>query len=276
MKKNDDKTNDVEEPVLSEKDERLLKYLALIAGAMQERKEVPSQHRDKTFRQTLLEPTVIATLITVLIGGIAATGVTVFFQWRASVREFNQSQRKSLGDQELVRYTKYLEQEQALISRVYSLIGSCTSAGDNLIGLTRDRWQNRSPDYNQVNEIIQTYNATKIKWDSGALELEQLMGYYHPSNSSGQASGVMLAWREVPSAVQAYFGCTDDWYNTYKDWHKKYSANGKRGVSSPEPTTERISNACQQQYDDLMAKLNRLTITLSSAQPQPSVASTPD
>jgi len=172
MKKIDPKPEEPAEPVLSETDERLLKYLALIGGAMQEQAAARrSKQAQKSFRDLLREPVVIAALIT----AVVATGITGIIQWRASEREFDQSRMKSLTDQRLVQYTKFLEQEQALVTRVYSLVGSCTAAGNNLIGLTSTKWQDRPPNTDQVVQVINTYDATQNKWRSEALEMEQLM-----------------------------------------------------------------------------------------------------
>jgi hypothetical protein len=254
--KNHDEPDEPQKPVLSEKDERLLKYVALIAGAMQQQAKPPSaQDRDKTFWTALREPMVVATLITVLIGGIAATLVTGIIQWRAGVREFEQGLQKSRSDQALVQYTKYLDQEQSLISRVYNLIGACTSAVDNVIGLTEKRWRDRRPDVSQVKGIIQNYNATKAKWDREELEVEQLMGYYHPTHPEA-----VTAWRKIPDIVKAYFKCADG-------WHEKYLPDLKH--PKPPPTEEELDNACKQQYDALITHLNELTNILSVSQPHP-------
>jgi hypothetical protein len=138
--------------ILAEKDERLLNYLALIAQIIQRQVDPPEPQREKRFRDVFREPSVVATLITVLIGGIAATGITGIIQWRAGVREFNQSRMskerefeqawlKSRGDQALLSYKEYLDQEQGLIRRTYGLIGTTISASDRLKGLTKDSWR---------------------------------------------------------------------------------------------------------------------------------------
>jgi len=261
----DNKTNNMEEPVLSEKDERLLKYLALIAGAMQQQATAgSSKNEEKTFRKALREPAVIAALIT----AIVASAITGFLQYGASRRDFKQSQLKAASDQGLIQYTKYLEQEQALITRVYALVGTCTAAGDNVKGLTREKWQKVSSNSDQISVIIKTYNATRTKWISEALELEQLMGYYHPNQSEpSQPSEVLIAWRKIPDSMQDYFGCIDVWFEENRP-------DKKHAKSYHPPTEQETTKACRGQYDHLMANLNVLTSRLSSAQPKPSVAPT--
>src|SRR5690349_10299963 len=126
-------TNDAASPtdsVLSDRDERLLNYLALVAQVLQRQVNPPQPSTERTLRATFREPSVVATLITVLIGGIAATLITGIIQWRAGVREFDQAWLKSRGDQALVSYKEYLDQEQALMRRTYGSIGACISASD--------------------------------------------------------------------------------------------------------------------------------------------------
>src|SRR5690349_6878541 len=93
--------------VLSERDERMLNYLALVAQILQRQINPPEPKR--TFRATLREPSVVATLITVLIGSIAATLITGMIQRQAGIREFEQTWLRSRGDQALVSYKEYLD-----------------------------------------------------------------------------------------------------------------------------------------------------------------------
>lgn len=205
----------------------------------------------------------VATLITVLIGGIAATLITGMIQWRAKDREFEQGRMKAASDQALVQYTKYLDQEQSLISRVYVLIGACTTAADGVIRVTEKRFRGRQPDDSQVKRIIKNFNTTKAKWDSEVLELEQLMGYYHPKQPEGvttEQSDVVTAWRKIPDAVRGYFKCADDWYEAHKP---------NQEPPKPPPDAEEVGNACKKEYGELVKHLSELTSALALSQPHP-------
>jgi hypothetical protein len=260
--KNSDEANETHEAMVSERDERLLKYLVvLIAYANQQQAKPPEKGFWSGLKETFRTPSVVATIITVLIGGVAATWISGRIQSGLKERESEQGLMKSQNDQELVQYTKYLDQEQALISRVYKLIGACTSAGDNVIGLTRERWQKLPPGDSQVKGLIHEYNMTKVKWDSEALELEQLMGYYHPKREGApEQSEVVTAWREIPDAVRAYLKCADDWYEVNKPNQK---------LLKPAPDEGKVANACKKEYGELVTHLSKVTSALALSQPHP-------
>jgi len=268
MTNGDDRTSKAEKSAVSDKDERLLYYLAVIAGAVSgliQHQETTQSGRDgkKTFLRAFKEPIVLAALIT----GVAATVITGVIKWKESDREFNQGQIKSVADQELIRYTKFLEQEQVLIGRVYTLVGTSTAVGDEVIGLTREKWRTAQPNYTRMTEVVNNYNTLRTKWISEALELEQLMGYYHPNRSDpSQPSEVVFAWRQIPDAMQNYFICIDLWFeeNRVDKQHPK---------SYRPPNDQQTNDACKNEHKRLMINLNTLTSKLSSAQPQPSAPS---
>jgi|SRR5882724_1093062 len=250
---------------LSADEKQLVDYAALIAAVVQRQvTPPPAQDPKKAWWSAFLEPAVLAALITVLIGGIAATLITGIIQWRAGAREFQQSQLardrefeqawlKSRGDQALVSYKEYLDQEQALIRRAYSLIGTCTSSSDRLVGLTGGIWRqqfvgaNRLAVDNQAREIRESYNQSFIKWKNEGEELGLLMGYYHPSQPN-----VGVSWRKVRGAVTDYLECAEKWYKAHPPTQKP-------------PTDEELATACKVNYDDLLVQLNDLTASLESA-----------
>jgi len=237
--------------VLSERDERMLNYLALVAQVLQ--RQINPPEPKKTFRATLREPSVVATLITVLIGGIAATLITGIIQWQAGIREFEQTWLKSRGDQALVSYKEYLDQEQALMRRTYSMIGACISASDRLAGLTKASWRQRfvGPELvavrTQMRVIRDNYNQTNAKWHSEGEELGLLIDYYHPGQPKLKAS-----WKTVQLAVTDYLGCAENYYY-------------KHPPTEPPPKDEDIIQACRPKYDSLITNLDELTNNLESA-----------
>lgn len=241
------------ESVLSDRDERLLNYLALVAQVLQRQVNPPQTRNEKTFRSAFREPTVIATLITVLIGGIAATLITGIIQWRAGIREFEQAWLKSRGDQALVSYKEYLDQEQALMRRTYSLIGGCISASDRLVGLTKSTWRQRfvGPEFiavrTQMRDIRQNYNQTNAKWHSEGEELGLLMDYYHPDQPKLRES-----WKNVQQSVTNYLDCGEKWHSEHPP-------------TKPAPSDGEVEGACKSQYNFLMKDLNDLTSSLHSA-----------
>jgi|SRR5882672_4049237 len=244
--RNDQAAAEPKEPSQSKPQKGSLDQWALIAEAIQRQTGEP-----RTFRSALREPTVVAALITVLIGGLAATGITGIIQWGAQVREFNQAWLKSRGDEALVSYKEYLDQERELIRRTYSSIGSCIGASDRLTGLTRAVWRKHFVDpvavEKQKQEIRDNYNQSKAKWHSEGQEIGLLMGYYHPGRSNVTAS-----WTNVEKAVSDYLDCAENWYDQYPP-------------TKPAPADEEVKGACKQQYSVLANQLVDLTASLESA-----------
>jgi ribosomal protein L32E len=258
----DDQRHD-ERRTFSETDERVIKYLSLIAQTIQDRANKPFRpEKPKTLGVALKDPAVLAALVTVLIGGIAATCITGIIQWRAQQREFQQSQMarerdfeqawlRSRGDQALISYKEYLDQERQLITRAYGSIGACIAASDRLVGLTGDEWRQHFADRalvsKQREEIRNSYNQTDAKWQSEAQEIGLLMSYYHPNEPKIAAS-----WANVEQAVT-------DYLDSAHSWSKDHPAN------KPAPTNNDVRNACKAQYQTLVTQLDDLTKSLESA-----------
>jgi len=263
MANDDDVLSTLDGSDLSDNDKRFLSYLTLTASVIQRQlNPAPPSDPPKTFWMAFREPTVVAALITVLIGGIAATLITGIIQWRAAAREFKQGEMardrefeqawlKSRGDQALVSYKEYLDQERELITRTYSSIGKSISAADRLTGLTRGVWRGSFVEpaavEKQKKDIRDNYNQTSAKWHGEAQEIGLLMGYYHPSSSS-----VTNSWDSVQKAVDSYVDCAQDWYD-------------KHPATKPAPRDEEVTGACRQKYEALLGELHSLTTSLESA-----------
>ena len=97
---------------LSEQDERLLNYMALVVTALRRQGE-SSESSKSAWWKSFLQPSVLAALITVLIGGIMGNIIAGTIQAGAKEREFQQSWMKARGDQALLAYKEYTDQEQA-------------------------------------------------------------------------------------------------------------------------------------------------------------------
>lgn len=232
-------------------DEQITNYLAILAAFVQQLNLSQPKER-KTFREALKEPAVVAALVTVLIGGIAATAITGLIQWRAGVREFDQAWLKSRGDQALLSYKDYLDQEQELMRRTYALVGTCISASDRLVGLTKSTWRRQfvGPELQaiqaQMKDIRANYNEVNAKWNREKEELGLLMGYYHPGKPQ-----VLISWSSVKENVTAYQQCAQSWYETHP-------------ATKPTPSDEEVSIACKAKYETLLNSLGGLTDSLES------------
>lgn len=233
-----------------ENNEQILNFLAILATLL--KPDAPQSTERKTFGAALREPTVVAALVTVLIGGIAATAITAVIQWQAGNREFSQAWLKARGDQALVSYKDYLDREQELMRRTYALIGTCISASDELANLTKSTWRQRfvGPEMEavqkQMKDIQTNYNLMSAKWKSEVEELGLLIGYYHPNQPQ-----VLSSWKGVKEAVTAYQQCAESWYETHP-------------LTRPAPTDEDVKAACKPQYETLLNSLDGLTNSLES------------
>src|SRR6266480_3308905 len=96
---------------LSEQDERLLNYMAQVVSALRPQGE-PSASSKSPWWKSLLQPSVLTALITVLIGGIMGNIIAATIQAGAKEREFQQTWMKARGDQALLAYKEYTDQEQ--------------------------------------------------------------------------------------------------------------------------------------------------------------------
>jgi hypothetical protein len=90
----------------------------------------------RSWWQWLLESSGGTALITVIIGGLMGSLITAIIQIGIKSREFEQARVKSRGDQALVAYKDYLEQQRETMKHAYQLIGNCVSASDDLIDIT--------------------------------------------------------------------------------------------------------------------------------------------
>lgn len=249
----DQKPQGAPPPTRSERDQQILHYLGLLATFLEHQPNSPQPKERKTFSDALRDPVVVAALVTVLIGGIAATVITGLIQWQAGIREFAQTREKSRNDQALISYKDYLDQEQQLMRRTYALIGTCISASDRLVGLTKSTWRQQfvgselQAVQKQRRDIRTNYNEMNAKWNSEVEELGLLMGYYHPSQPQ-----VLSSWKAVKEAVTGYQQCARNWHETHP-------------ATKPAPTDEEVSAACKPKYEALLKSLNDLTDSLESA-----------
>lgn len=166
---------------------------------------------------------------------IAAT-----IQAGAKEREFQQSWMKARGDQALLAYKEYNDQEQETVKRAYELIGGCIAAADDLIGLTDPSFAPGSHEgiEAQRKAIRKIYNEQEAQWRKDGLKLKLLMSYYHPQPE------ITDAWKGVDVSVTDYLDCSGNWYGSQED-------------KSAAP--EDIKNACKDKKDIFNAKVVQFT-----------------
>lgn len=186
-----------------------LQHEAFVNEVLRLRSSGGGDREIKSRARWFLESTGGTAMITVLLGGLIGSGITAMIQSSAKDREFEQAWVKARGDQALVAYKDYLEQQRETMKRSYDLIGTCVSASDDLIELT-------GPDFDlqkypsarpQRTELRKSYNVCDAQWRGQREALGLLMTYYH----HGQPK-VLGAWNNVKDSVTKYMNCAADWY----------------------------------------------------------------
>lgn len=206
----------------------------------EEQTPAKGEEKPKPRWQRFLESSGGTALITVIIGGIFGQWITASFQQNEKEREFQQAWMKSRGDQALVSYKEYLDQEQEVMKRAYELIGNSIAASQDLIAQT-------GKDFNpeQQIEIQKKFNEVSVAWRSERTKLELLIGYYHPEQPQ-----MLRDWQNLSEAVSVFVGCASRWNNSWDDeWRK----------TGRSPSQEEIHEACGNEkrlLDEYVAKLN--------------------
>ena len=133
-------------------------------------------------------------------------------QESAKEREFQQEWMKARGDQALIAYKDYLEQERETDKHVYELIGKCVTVSVDLIDLTGknfDPKQYQPPGIvAQRTQMRKAYNDCDTQWRTERESLGLQMSYYHPGNKD-----VVNAWNDVQESVTNYMDCALKWYS---------------------------------------------------------------
>lgn len=195
--------------------------------------------------QLFLESSGGTALITVLIGGIAASGVTSMIQNGAKDREFQNAWLKARGDQALVAYKDYLDQEQLNVRHAYELIGDCISAAQNMIVLTTPAFArgSRVGVEAEREDLIKKWNAVDGQWRRENEKLGLLMSYYHRGSPE-----VLSGWDETRDAVTQYMICARTWLLKYRD--------------EPAPGEEFEAGVCQEEEKRYKESLKKLSVAL--------------
>jgi len=225
---------------------RMLRHEAFMTEVMRRRVRVEGEGYTKPWWQRFLESTGGAAMITVLIGGLLGQLITWSVQKGLKEREFQEAWMKARGDQALVTYKDYLNQEQEIVRRVYEIVGSCISVSEDLIDLTKLEF---APGKSigvekQRNSIRERYNTIDAQWRGEREKLGLLMSYYHRGRPE-----VAAAWRDLQDSVTKYNECAGNWY-----------------LDHPHPLIKvEVADACKNDRDDLRKRLEQLSASLEAS-----------
>ena len=230
-------------PDWSEAESRFLHHEAFVAEVLKARASSHNSDTSKPAWQRVLESSGGTALITVVLGGLLGQLIAWSIQSGLKDREFQETWMKARGDQALVSYKEYVNQEQELMKTTYELIGSCISTSEDLIILTSPEF---APDSfvgaaEQRTALRQKYNKVDAQWRSEKEKIGLLMGYYHPNQPN-----VTLAWHETQESISKYMGCAERWY-----------------LNHVKPTD--TSQACQAEKQDVRDNLEKFNGGLDQA-----------
>jgi hypothetical protein len=234
----------------SSEDEKLLHHETLIAEVLRRRGLWDDKEgQKKSFLLRFLDSNGGTALITVLLGGLLGQMISCSIQRQLKDRELQQAFIKARGDQALVGYKEYIDQEQQLVKHAYDLIGNSVSASENLIELTTPEFDPRQyvgEDRETIKKQRESYrrgfNEADEQWQREKEDLGLLMMYYHQGRS-----GVIASWRSVQDALQKYSDCAQQWY---------------RKQRAP---TQAPNDVCRNEKTDFRNKLDQLTGSLQSS-----------
>ena len=193
--------------------------------------------------QRFLESTGGTALITVLVGGILGQMITCSIQNSSKEREFQQAWMKARGDQALVTYNEYLNQQREVVKQAYELIGNSISASDDMIALTGPEFAIGSYEgvENQRGGVRKRYNSIDQEWRAEREKVGLLINYYHHGRPE-----VVAAWQELQNAVTAYNDCARQWY-----------------LEHPEPAETK--DACKNEQENFRRSLSQFNVSLEAA-----------
>jgi hypothetical protein len=218
----------------SEDEKRLLRLESLVAECIK-RREGSREKQGVSRWERFIESTGGAALITVLLGSIAGGYITARYQEGAKRREL-----------ELAAYNEYVKQEEAIVRKAYERIGSCISASEDLIALTRPEFQlsrfagdDRVRVADQRGRLRERFNTADAEWRSERESLGLLMSYYHHGRPE-----VVEAWRAAQDAMTQYMSCA-------RSWFVQHSASAAADDS--------VKGACAAEKELLRSRLDQLT-----------------
>lgn len=202
----------------SEDEQRLLHHEAFVSEVLHLRGDQERERESKPKWLRFLESSGGAALVTVALGGLVGQWITYSVQQRIKDKEFQQAWLQARGNQALVAYKEYLDQQQGIVRRAYELIGSCISTSEDLIVLTQPEFDLSKYSGDEQKEVAAQratlrgrFNETDARWRSERESLGLLMSFYHPGKTD-----VATAWRAAQDEATAYMDCARSWYVSHQ------------------------------------------------------------
>jgi hypothetical protein len=163
--------------------------------------------------QRFLESSGGTALITVLIGGLFGQYITASIQQKLKEREFQQSWLQTQGSQATTYYKEYLTEEQSVVRGAYEVVGTCISASEDLVILTRTEFDLRTYSgkaqqivRKQKEDIRDRFNRCDDHWRDEREKWGLLMSFYHRGRPE-----IGQAWTAVRDDLTDFMACAREW-----------------------------------------------------------------
>ena len=174
------------------------------------------KHRLEVFANSA----VLTAVVTVIGTAIAGTIISGCIQDRAKRNEL-----------ELQAQRDYLRSQVDVDSKAYDLVGRYVAAADDLITITKPRFQE---DFYIVwkNKITSDYDSADTEWRRTNRTTGHLLSYHHYGQSN-----VAEAWKALGNEVDAFASCATQFFSKHS-----YGAREEEMTPRPcSPENERIS-----------------------------------
>jgi hypothetical protein len=216
-------------------EEVLSRCAALLAAIEALRK--PAEQKASPWWSGLLNSTVLATLITVVVGGLFGKIIVASFQQRQQNNAIAQAQ-----------YRSFIGKQQEVVQSSIGIIGDAQYDVAGLLALTqpsfnvRDSHGRMSPALDHAREaLITAHNDNIKKWNTEKYRTQVLLTYYFLGNVP-----VTTSWRDLVDAMDSLENCAQS----------AYLAG---------PSSQSSEQICKAQQDVLQKTLGELSGALDKA-----------
>jgi hypothetical protein len=157
------------------------------------------------------------TLITVLLGGVAAQLISCDAQRRAQQREFNNTWLKSRGDQALLARKEFVDGRRAALEEILRTAGTLSAASQDLIDITGPSFRmeghtkaDKDVLLAEQTRVTKEFTSAELAWAPAQPRFSFSVAYF------GAGSGAVTAsWQELRGSVNGLRRCASE---TYKRW----------------------------------------------------------
>jgi hypothetical protein len=186
--------------MLDQSEKQLIHQDVRIHGSVELNSRHPEKSAPQSFWREFLSSTVVASLITVGIGGVAGQVLISKYQ--------NAQKQNELAHE---HFRQYVEMQQSVIQDAVNLVSDTEFDANALISLSKPRFKNLENNkevQGQISSLINAHTTALKKWNAGRRKMALLLHYYCYGRSD-----VSKAWGTIADAVDAHMNCAQRVYS---------------------------------------------------------------